>query len=58
MNNFLFYCEETGINFFVQCDTELECEEILLDNGFDPDECVLIDVMDDFDAECLGYDTY
>ena len=58
MKNFLFEDQESGERFFVQCDNELECEEILLANEIDPDEFVLLDVGDDAVAEAMGYDTY
>jgi len=58
MNNFLFENVETGERFFVQCDNEMECEEILLANEIDPDEVIMLDVYDDHEAEILGYDTY
>lgn len=58
MKNFLFEDLETGELFFVQCKDELKCEVILLENGFDLEEVVLIDVYDDDEAEWLGYDTY
>ena len=58
MKNFLFEDLENGGYFFIQCDNELECEEILLANEFDPDQVVLLDVLDDEEAETLGYDTY
>lgn len=55
--NFLFE-DENGEMFFVQCADELKCEPILRENGFDPDKVVLLDVLDDDEAEMLGYDTY
>jgi hypothetical protein len=55
--NFLFE-DEDGEMFFVQCADELKCEPILRENGFDPDKVVLVDVLDDEEAEMLGYDTY
>ena len=58
MKNFLFDDLENGGYFFVQCDNELECEDILLANEFDLDEVVLLDVVDDDVAEAMGYDTY
>jgi hypothetical protein len=58
MKNFLFEDLENGGYFFVQCDNELECEDILLANEFDLDEVELLDVLDDYEAELLGYDTY
>jgi hypothetical protein len=58
MKNFLFEDLENGGYFFVQCDNELECEEILLINEINPDEVALIDVVDDAVAEAMGYDTY
>lgn len=58
MNNFLFEDLENGGYFFVQCDTELDCEEILLANEIDPDQVILLDVVDDKTAEIMGYDTY
>ena len=58
MKNFLFEDNENGERFFVQCDNELGCEEILLANEINPDEVVLIDVVDDVVAEAMGYDTY
>ena len=58
MRNFLFEDLENGGYFFVQCDDELECEEILLANEFDPDQVVLLDEVDDAVAEIMGYDTY
>lgn len=58
MKNFLFENVETGERFFVQCDNEMECEEILLANEIDPDEVIMLDVYDDHEAEILGYDTY
>lgn len=58
MKNFLMYDMDSGGRFFVQCSTELEIENILLESGFDPDNCVLEDVLEDEEAEMLGYDTY
>ena len=58
MKNFLFEDLESGERFFVQCDNELECEAILLENDIDLDEVILLDVYDDDEAEILGYDTY
>jgi hypothetical protein len=58
MKNFLFEDLNSGERFFVQCDNELECEEILLANEIDPNEVVLLDVVDDDVAEIMGYDTY
>lgn len=58
MKNFLFEDLASGERFFVQCDNELECEEILLANEIDPNEVVLLDVVDDDVAEIMGYDTY
>lgn len=58
MKNFLFEDLVNGGYFFVQCDNELECEDILLDNGFDLYDVRLLDVLDDYEAELLGYDTY
>ena len=58
MKNFLFEDMESGERFFVQCADELKCEAILLENGIDPDEVILLDVYDDDEAEILGYDTY
>jgi hypothetical protein len=58
MKNFLMYDMDSGERFFVQCSTELEIENILLESGFDPDNCVLEDVLEDEEAEMLGYDTY
>jgi hypothetical protein len=58
MKNFLFEDLNSGERFFVQCDNELECEEILLTNEIDPNEVVLLDVVDDDVAEIMGYDTY
>lgn len=58
MKNYLCEDLENGGYFFVQCDSMEEAEEILLENGFDLDEIDILDVMDDEDAEILGYDTY
>lgn len=58
MKNFLFEDLENGGYFFVQCDNELEVEEILLANGFDPDEVMLLGEYTDHEAEIMGYDTY
>ncbi len=58
MKNFLFEDVESGERFFVQCDNELACEAILLENEIDPDEVILLDVYNDNEAEILGYDTY
>lgn len=58
MNNYLFEDLENGGYFFVQCADESEIDEILLNNGFDPNECLMLAVFDDIDAEALGYDTY
>lgn len=58
MKNFLFEDLNSGERFFVQCDNELECEEILLANEIDPNEVILLDVVDDDVAEIMGYDTY
>lgn len=58
MKNFLMEDIESGERFFVQCDSELEIEEILLTNEIDPDEVELLGVYNDHEAEILGYDTY
>lgn len=58
MTNFLFEDLENGGYFFVQCDNELEIEEILIANDIDPDEVVLVGEFSDHEAEILGYDTY
>ena len=58
MRNFLMEDFETGERFFVQCDNELEIEEILLANDIDPDGVELLGDYDDHEAEILGYDTY
>lgn len=58
MTNFLFEDLENGGYFFVQCDNELEIEDILIANDIDPDEVVLVGEYDDHEAEILGYDTY
>ena len=58
MSNFLFEVLENGGYFFVQCDNELEIEEILIANDIDPDEVVLVGEFSDHEAEILGYDTY
>ena len=58
MKNFLFEDLENGGYFFVQCDNELEVEEILIANDIDPDEVVLLGDYTDREAEIMGYDTY
>ena len=58
MKNFLMEDIDSGERFFVQCDNELEIEEILLANDIDPDEVELLGDYDDHEAEILGYDTY
>ena len=58
MTNFLMEDFETGERFFVQCDNELEIEDILLANDIDPDSVELLGDYTDHEAEILGYDTY
>ena len=57
MHNFLMEHEEIGF-FFVQCADETKIADILIDNDIEPDECVLLDVYSDAEAEILGYDTF
>ena len=56
--DYLFYDPETGEQFFVECESESDAFEILLENEFDPDTLVLCGVYDPEDADILGYDTY
>ena len=58
MNNYLCEDLENGGDFFVQCETIEEAEEILRENGFDLNEVDFLDVVDDETAEVYGYDTY
>lgn len=58
MLNYLCEDLENGGYFFVQCGDESEVDEILLANGFNPDEVEILDVMDNEIAEIYGYDTY
>ena len=57
MPNFLMEHEEIGF-FFVQCTDETKIADILIANEIEPDECVLLDVYSDAEAEILGYDTF
>lgn len=60
MLNFLFYDDDTGEYFYVQCDTESEAWAIL-EEEYDGD---LMDLEftgtthSDWEAEQYGYDTY
>ena len=58
MKDYLFYDAESGEHFFVECESESEAFDILIENDFDPDELTLCGVYDPEDAEILGYDTY
>ena len=54
-NNYLFYDEETGEEFFVQRDTKAEAVEIAKMYFTKP---LLQDCLSDEEADILGYDTY
>lgn len=55
MENYLFYDEETGEYFFVQCESLWEANKIAHKYFKRP---FFIDEMDDVEAEMYGYDTY
>lgn len=56
--DYLFYDPDSGEHFFVECESESDAFEILLQNEFDPDTLVLCGVYTPEEAEILGYDTY
>ena len=68
MNNYLFEDTIDGGFFFVQCDTESEAWEIVMDEIACEHPCVdednvinfydLLGVYTDEEAEAMGYDTY
>lgn len=58
MNNFLFVDNNTGERFFVQEEIYEDAYEIALDVVDNPDDLEYIDVFSDYEAECMGYDTY
>ena len=58
MIDYLFIDNESGEEFFVECESLAEAWEIALDNfGYD-NELEYIDEFDPEEAEILGYDTY
>lgn len=58
MVNFLFVDNSTGEHFFVQEGFYEDAYEIACDVVDDEDDLEYIGVFDDFEAECMGYDTY
>ena len=57
MLNYLYEDVETGERFFIQAFDDIDCENIMFDNGIGPEEVVLIDIYTDEEAEEMGYDT-
>ena len=55
MWDYLFYDNETGEEFFVECDTEEEAIEVANKNFNSPK---LKAIMTPKEAEWFGYDTY
>lgn len=58
MWDYLFMDNESGEQFFVECDTEDEAWEIIDENFGDTATIELCDRYTVQEAEILGYDTY
>lgn len=58
MHDYLFIDNESGEQFFVECETYEEAEEILNRVGFSGMDIEYIDEYSVEEAEILGYDTY
>ncbi len=58
MWDYLFIDNESGEQFFVECDTEDEAWEILDENFGDTATIELCDRYTPAEAEWLGFDTY
>lgn len=58
MRDYLFIDNESGEQFFVECEDFYECQDILDDAGFCWEDVELLGEYEPWEAEILGYDTY
>ena len=58
MKDYLFIDNESGEQFFVECESFKEAQEILADNDFAWEEVDFLGEYEVWEAEILGYDTY
>lgn len=58
MKDYLFIDNESGEQFFVECESFEEAQEILADNDFAWEEVDFLGEYEVWEAEILGYDTY
>lgn len=58
MIDYLFIDNESGEQFFVECENFDECQDILDDAGFCWEDVELLGEYEPWEADILGYDTY
>lgn len=58
MIDYLFMDNDSGEEFFVECDSLDEAWEIAIENFGEDADLAFIDEFDPEEAEILGYDTY
>ena len=58
MWDYLFIDNESGEEFFVECDSLGEAWEIAIENFGEDADLAYIDQFDPEEAEILGFDTY
>lgn len=58
MIDYLFIDNESGEQFFVECENFDECQDILDDAGFCWEDVECLGEYEPWEAEILGYDTY
>lgn len=58
MKDYLFMDNESGEQFFVECEYLEKAWVILEMSGFQPDEVEYLGEYEVWEAEILGYDTY
>lgn len=58
LRDYLFIDNESGEQFFVECENFDECLDILYDSGFSWADVELLGEYTVEEAEILGYDTY
>ena len=58
MKNYLFIDNESGEQFFVECETLTEAWDIVRENFGEDSDIGYIEVYSVEEADILGYDTY
>lgn len=58
MRDYLFIDNESGEQFFVECENFDECQDILYDAGFCWEDVECLGEYTVEEAEILGYDTF